>query len=114
MKNIKTKAEFDAEIAGGGERFVLFYSAWCPFCTSFLPVFRAAAAAKPEAFAEVCIDDLPELEDAFGLEVVPTVLFFGGKSLKSRLDGALGLGLNGESLDSFLKTHGFSPRPGRH
>ncbi len=105
MKNIRTKADFDSEI-GGGERFILFYSAWCPFCSSFLPVFEKAAAANPAVFAQVSIDDLPALEDSFGIEVVPTVLFFKDKSLKNRLDGVLGLGLNAEKLGAFVKTSG--------
>lgn len=106
MRTIKTKADFDAIIGEGGERLLLFYSAWCPFCTSFLPIFKKAAAANPAAFAEVCVDDLPMLEDIFSIEVVPTALYFKDKSLKSRLDGELGLGLNAENLDAFVRSSG--------
>ena len=103
MKSIKLKAEFDAEIGSGQGRLVLFYSSWCPFCTSFLPVFERVAAANAGAFARVSIDDLPELEDAFAIEVVPTVLFFKDGRLSSRLDGVLGLGLNADILGAFVK-----------
>ncbi len=113
MKNIETKEDFDSELGKGGERLILFYSAWCPFCASFLPVFRAAAAANPAIFAEVSIDDLPMLEDAYDIEVVPTVMFFKDKTLKSRLDGVLGRGLNEDRLNSFLKTSVFLPGTGQ-
>lgn len=110
MKKILIKADFDAEIAGAGGRIVLFYSAWCPFCVSFLPVFEKAAAVNPPEFAQVCIDDLPALEESFDVEVVPTVLFFKSGALKKRLDGVLGRGLNGEDLSAFVKACGAAPK----
>lgn len=106
MKNIVTKADFDAEISAGGERLLLFYSGWCPFCTDFMPAFEKTAGAGPAALAKVCVDDLPALEDSFAVEVVPTVLFFKGGKLTKRLDGILGRGLTAEKLRAFADTCG--------
>ena len=89
---------------------MLFYSTWCTFCTSFLPIFAKTAAGNPAAFAKVSIDDLPGLEDSFDIEVVPTVLFFRAGGLKNRLDGVLGRGLDEEDLRAFVKSCGFGKK----
>jgi thioredoxin 1 len=102
-KTIKSREEFNAALQAPGRSLALFYSSWCPFCTSFLPDFDAQAITAGEAFLKLCTDDLPELEDAFSIEVVPTVLCFEGGRLRSRLDGALGRGLSAEKLKSFLQ-----------
>jgi thioredoxin-like negative regulator of GroEL len=106
LKNITTKQEFEAEIGGGKGKAVLFYSAYCPFCQSFLPEFEACAAKKPGVLAKVCTDDLTELEDTFAVEVVPSVLYFKGGKLTRRLDGVLGVGLTEKKLAEFLQACG--------
>ncbi len=101
MKNdISTKADFERETAGAG-KLVLFYSEYCPFCRAFLPVFEEAAAAAPARYAGLRTDVLPELEDEFAVEVVPTVLFFADGRLVSRLDGRLGRGLSASEFKDF-------------
>ncbi len=104
-RKIATKKDFDAEIGKTSGSITLFYSAWCPFCLSFLPAFEALAG-KREGFIKVCTDDLPELEDAFSIEVVPTVLCFRNGKVTARLDGELGRGLNAGSLASFAAACG--------
>jgi thioredoxin 1 len=104
VRKIVTKKEFDLELKSGEEKFILFYSAYCPFCLMFLPNFKKIAARLPEAFLEVSTDSLPELEDAFAVKVVPTVLFFRNGKLADRLDGILGRGLTEESLGAFVKS----------
>lgn len=102
-RKILTKPDLDAELRGPGVKLLLFYSARCPFCTSFMPDFDAQARAAAEPFLKLSTDELPELEDAFSVEVVPTVLCFEGGRLRSRLDGAPGRGLDAEKLEAFLK-----------
>ena len=104
MKNIATKEEFDLELKSGEKKFILFYSSYCPFCLMFLPNFKKIAAQFPETFTEASIDSLPELEDTFAVEVVPTVLFFKNGKLSNRLDGILGRGLTEENLSAFVKS----------
>lgn len=107
MKQLKSRKDFDAELASG-DRFVLFYSAYCPFCSSFLPAFEKQAGTDA-CYIGVCTDDLPELEDLFSIEVVPTVLHFRGGKLGARLDGQLGRGLTAEGLASFAEGRGKKP-----
>ncbi len=104
-RKIATKNDFYAEIVNTSGSIALFYSSWCPFCLSFLTAFEALAG-KDKAFIKVCTDDLPELEDAFGVEVVPTVLCFRNGKVAARLDGKLGRGLSADSLTSFAAVCG--------
>lgn len=106
MKDIRTQKDFDAELAAGGERFVFFYSGWCHFCTTFLPSLEEHAKGSQVVFVKLCVDDLPKLEEHFGVEVVPSVLFFKDGKLAKRLDGVLGRGLSEEKLLAFAKTCG--------
>lgn len=99
---IKTREAFDSEMKPGEGRFALFYSAWCPFCTSFMSAYDGEAKAGAGLFIKVCTDDLPELEDRFSVEVVPTVLYFKDGKLARRLDGALGRGLTADGLRAFV------------
>ncbi|OIO05236.1 MAG: hypothetical protein AUJ51_00095 [Elusimicrobia bacterium CG1_02_56_21] len=101
MKEIKTKADFEAEIKTGPARLILFYSGWCHFCSDFMPAFEKISAATPAAFIKICVDDLPEIESAFAVEVVPTVLFFKDGKLSNRLDGVLGRGISEEKMLAF-------------
>lgn len=106
MKDIRTKEDFDAELRAGAEKLILFYSGWCHFCTEFLPAFMDSAAVKPAAFARLCVDDLPEIEHRFDVEVVPTVLFFKDGKLENRLDGVLGRGLTDAKIQKFTEACG--------
>ncbi len=103
-KTIRDKKDFEQHLASGEGKFALFYSGYCPFCLMFLPAFEKRAAGKPGAFVKVSTDSLPELEDAFSIEVVPTVIFFKNGKPEKRLDGTLGRGLTEESLGSFIKS----------
>lgn len=105
MKNITSRADFDREISAAEGRLVLFYSPWCPFCQGFLPLFEKHAAGKTPACG-VSTDDLPELEDRFAVEVVPTAIFFRSGRAEKRLDGELGRGLSEAGLVRFMKDCG--------
>ncbi|MDA8244757.1 MAG: thioredoxin family protein [Elusimicrobia bacterium] len=100
MKKISSKTEFDAELSAG-DRAALFYSPWCPFCSMFMPAFEKEAGRDPR-FIAVSVDDVPELEDKFSVDVVPTVIIFSGGRTAARLDGALGRGLNAAQLAEFV------------
>ena len=103
-RQIKTRKAFDEELAEG-PRLVLFFSDWCPFCSSFLPDFDSLAGFPDGALIKISTDDLPELEDLFAIEVVPTVLYFSNGKPAARLDGELGRGLTRAQLSAFAGRH---------
>jgi len=103
IKKIECGGDFRLAVETVGKKFVLFYSSWCPFCVMFAPSFEKHAAGRQESFVKVCTDSLPDLEDKYSIEVVPTVLCFSDGKLLKRLDGALGRGLTEEKLLNFVK-----------
>ena len=99
---IKNDADFAAAVAGGA-KFVLFHSAWCPFCLAFVPAFDKLAAEGGAGFLKASVDDLPAAEEEHAIEVVPTVLHFTGGRPAARLDGELGRGLSEKQLRDFVR-----------
>ena len=84
--------------------FVLFYGSWCPFCRDFLPFFEECLRKKHEKFFGVGLDDeMNPLWERYNVEVVPTVILFGGERVLKRLDGVSGVGLGERQLEEFLE-----------
>ena len=85
---------------------VLFYSSWCPFCRSFLPVFnKHAEKDKSIAFMRVKIDDDDNpLWETFSLEAVPSAILFENGKVSRRLDCNLGAGLTEKQFTKWLGT----------
>jgi len=105
IKTIENSKDFESAVRAG-KQAVLFYSAWCPFCVSFMPDFEKSAETSAGTFIKISVDDAPELEDRFAVEVVPTVLFFNAGKLERRLNGVLGRGLSRADLLDFLAACG--------
>jgi thioredoxin 1 len=92
-----------AEMLTAKERVIaLIYASWCPFCTRFLPVFGKYS----QEIADSCVivqDDRETIADKYGVDVVPTVLFFENGAVSKRLDGILGVGLHEKQLAEFIR-----------
>lgn len=101
IRKIADRVGLEKALHGRESRLVLFYSEYCPFCTSFMPHFEKAAQRAPELFLKACVDGSDSLDDLFSVEVVPTVLCFTGDKLSKRLDGRLGRGLTQADLEAF-------------
>jgi thiol-disulfide isomerase/thioredoxin len=104
MKEVEKEKDLNDILTSNENMVVLFYASWCPFCTSFLPVFGKYAEKNSNTkFLQVRLDDLMNpLWEKYQIEVVPTVLFFKGKKNSDRLDGVLMVGLNEEQISNFL------------
>jgi thioredoxin 1 len=84
----------------------LFYSSWCPFCRSFLPVFsKFAQNADSKIFLKVKLDDDDDpMWETYSLESVPSILFFENERIARRLDCELGVGLTERQVSEWLKS----------
>jgi thioredoxin 1 len=82
---------------------VLFYASWCPFCVTFLPIFKKHAEGEGRHFVSVQ-DDQETIADQYSVKVFPTVLFFENGVVSKRLDGVLGVGLNEKQLTEFINS----------
>jgi thioredoxin 1 len=80
----------------------LVYASWCPFCRRFLPIFEEYAGKEEKHFL-LAQDDSEAICEKYGIEVVPTLLFFENGVLAKRLDGMPGAGLDEEKLVKFLR-----------
>ncbi len=96
--------DFEAEVLRAEEPVLaLFHARWCPFCTDFLPLFRAAQDADVR-LAEVDISDESDpLWDAYGIEIVPTLLLFHAGEVAARADGMYLRGLSREDLERMVR-----------
>lgn len=101
---IRKEKDFDALLQSADKVVALFYAMWCPFCVRFLPLFENAVQKSSEELAFIMVEDRETLEERYGINVVPTVLFFENGQLAKRLDGKLGVGLTEKQLTDFLKS----------
>ena len=81
----------------------LFYASWCPFCVSFLPIFKKHAEKEGRHFV-IVQDDQETIADQYSVKVYPTLLFFENGVVSKRLDGVLGVGLDEKQLAEFINS----------
>lgn len=103
MQRLTDPSGLDPAIQGKSA-MVLFHSSWCPFCRRFKPVFDAVTADQRgwETLEVMLEEDENPLWERFGIEIVPTVLFFRDGHVVRRVDGRPGLGLRESDLRAAL------------
>jgi thiol-disulfide isomerase/thioredoxin len=91
-----------------GKTIVLFHTKWCPFCTSFRPIFAEAAKKVNEAkFVEVDISDRKDkLWKQYNIPDIPTIILFKKGIEKHRKVGIRKKGLSKEDLDRLITFSG--------
>ena len=84
-----TKDNFDAEVLHAGKLAVLdFWAAWCGPCMMLKPVFEELSQEMPQVkFCKLDVDEERELAMQYGIESIPTLLFFKGGELVDTLVG---------------------------
>lgn len=99
-----TRADFEAEVLRAEEPVLaLFHARWCPFCRTFLSHFRSSPRGEVRR-AEVDISDTSDpLWDAYGIEVVPTLLLFHRGEVVGRADGRHLRGLGPGDLQRMIR-----------
>jgi len=104
IKETDNENDLDNVLRGSEKVFVLFYSSWCPFCRSFLPIFNKHAQKRgDEKFLRVKIDRfLNPIWEKYSVNVVPTVILFQRNKVYRRLNGVFGVGLNDKKFNCFL------------
>jgi thioredoxin-like negative regulator of GroEL len=79
----------------------LFHASWCPFCVTFLPIFKKHAKKEGRHFI-IVQDDEETIEDQYSVKIYPTVLFFKKGVVSNRLDGVSKVGLDEKQLAEFV------------
>ena len=74
-----TNDNFDAEVLGSSRPVLVeFFAPWCVYCKRLAPVLDRLAE-KPDLeidIGKVDVEEQPELEDRYQIELVPTLFLF--------------------------------------
>lgn len=85
-----------------GKALVLFYAPWCPFCRQFIPVFERLSSRDSQRFYTLNVDEFPQCESDYGIDIVPSVILFNNGEPTLRLDGEPGRGLGEKQLAALI------------
>jgi len=73
---------------------VVFTASWCPFCSTFTPIFKSTLSKNQLSYGLVDLTSYDNpLWETFEIEVVPTVVIFRNGRAAYRVDGIYGKGL---------------------
>jgi len=91
VKQLKTKAEFDAELAAAGGKLVVvdFTATWCGPCQMIAPLFGELSEKNPDVvFVKVDVDENQETAAACGINCMPTFQFYKNGAKAFEMQGA--------------------------
>ena len=85
-----TKDNFDATVTENDIVFVDVWAEWCGPCRQFAPVFEQASADNPDlVFGKIDTEAQPELQMAFNVMSIPTLMIFREQVLVFSQPGSL-------------------------
>jgi len=101
IESVSDVLNFEKILRNNDKMVVLVFASWCPFCQTFLPIFKRYAERNPQYFLSLQ-DDQEKAATRYAVDIYPTVLFFENGMISGRLNGLKGLGLQEEQLVHFI------------
>ena len=87
IKHIETKEELN-ELISQGDVLLDFFATWCGPCKMLSPVLEGLdKEGFPVQIVKVDTDEAPELAMEFGVQAIPTLLFFSDGKLVRKTMG---------------------------
>jgi len=104
MIKVDNSQSLNEELERNEKVLALFYASWCPYCMTFLPDFnKNVETFNSGTVVHVLLDDYDNpMWDDYGIEAVPTVIFFERGEVSKRLDGKFGAGLKAKQFKEWL------------
>ena len=89
---ILTKDNFDKEVLSAEQLTVVdFWASWCGPCMMLKPIFEELSGELPQVkFCKLDVDEERELAIEYGIESIPTLLFFKNGKVVHKLIGLRG------------------------
>lgn len=97
-------ARFRAELNARERALVLFDADWCPFARRFRPLFEAAEPDAIVPLVRAALSPSDRRWSEFGIDVVPTLVYYEHGEELERIDGVEGIGLSRADLDEMMET----------
>ncbi len=92
VKEIENMEEFEKEVLKSEKPVIVdFWAEWCPPCKILLPIIEELAKEYEGRvkFVKVNIEKANEIAMLFGVQAIPTLIFFEGGSAVEKIVGAL-------------------------
>jgi len=104
MIEIENKKDFDNQINKKIKVLALFYTSWCPFCRSFMKIFKEEINKTFfDTLLCVKLDDYSvSLWEDYSIDYVPAVIYFNKGKVVQRIDATAGLGLTESQFANLL------------
>ncbi|MGA2387045.1 MAG: thioredoxin family protein [Candidatus Bathyarchaeia archaeon] len=105
MTDVDNGEDLNVQLKKNERVLAFFYASWCPYCNAFVPVFNKKISGFSSAVViHVLLDDFDNpLWDEYGIDAIPTVIYFEKGKVSRRLDGAFGVGLKEKQFTAWLE-----------
>jgi thioredoxin 1 len=101
------EANFEVEVLQSNEPVLVdFWAAWCGPCKMIAPVLEEIATEQAGRLkvAKVDVDANPALAARFGIQSIPTLLYFAGGEVRDKTIGAVSKRAIVSKLEQFAVT----------